>query len=336
MNHKKQAFFYEKNHYNSTEDAIHVQVPNAPMISRERLRELSKIQASKSFAYLICDWLVVVCAAYVQLRWLPWYCYPITVVVIATRQHAIGTFIHEGSHFLLFKNRTLNDLVSDWLAAFPLNLSTFGYRRQHFLHHRISGQAGDPDRIRLSASHYQEDQTRRAIFLKLLKCLTGRYIVRELKEVILEYRFSTDLPKSVHISRGLFLLSLLTLAGIFNLWLPLFLFWFVPMSTVLMSILYIRLRAEHDRVPQNKLLNTRNVIPNFLEKHLIGQHNVSYHLDHHLYPSVPFYNLQKLHRELNQNSLYQERALNTQSYFRGLIAEITAQSEETKSNFQPN
>ena len=83
-------------------------------------------------------------AAEAGLPW--WYNIPATALAIIINgavQHQFGGIIHEGTHYILFANRTLNELVSDWLAAFPIYTSTFAFRLHHFSHHQF---VNDPER----------------------------------------------------------------------------------------------------------------------------------------------------------------------------------------------
>jgi fatty acid desaturase len=52
-----------------------------------------------------------------------------------------------------------------------------------------------------------------------------------------------------------------------------------------------------------------------------NEHNVHYHVDHHPYPSVPYYNLPRLHTLLLTQPEYVARAHVTNGYFRGLRLE---------------
>ena len=85
--------------------------------------------------------------------------------------------------------------------------------------------------------------------------------------------------------------------------------------------MYIRLVGEHGalKVKGDIFDATRHVEPTWLERWLIAPNNVNYHLDHHLYASIPFYNLPKLHNALLENEVYRSRAKVTQGYFRGLL-----------------
>ncbi len=71
---------------------------------------------------------------------------PITILAVlamGASQHQFGAVIHEGTHYVLFKNRMLNELASDYLAGFPIYTSTQSYRLHHFAHHQF---VNDPDR----------------------------------------------------------------------------------------------------------------------------------------------------------------------------------------------
>ncbi len=50
------------------------------------------------------------------------------------------------------------------------------------------------------------------------------------------------------------------------------------------------------------------MIYNRLERILVAPLNVGYHLEHHLYPSVPFYRLEELHRRLMRVDVFRNQA----------------------------
>lgn len=67
----------------------------------------------------------------------------LAVLSMGASQHQFGAVIHEATHYVLFENRKLNELASDWLAGFPIYTSTQSYRLHHFAHHQF---VNDPDR----------------------------------------------------------------------------------------------------------------------------------------------------------------------------------------------
>jgi fatty acid desaturase len=78
--------------------------------------------------------------------------------------------------------------------------------------------------------------------------------------------------------------------------------WLVPLLTVLQPILRLRAICEHGAVidlssplTAARSNNTSGNWLNWLARAVLFPHHVNYHLEHHLYPAVPHYNLPKLH-----------------------------------------
>ncbi len=67
----------------------------------------------------------------------------VAVILVGAGQHQLSGLAHEGSHYILFRNRILNDLASDLFTMFPLFASIYHYRLQHLAHHQF---VNDPDR----------------------------------------------------------------------------------------------------------------------------------------------------------------------------------------------
>jgi fatty acid desaturase len=89
-----------------------------------------------------------------DLSW--WWNVPVAlaaIVLVGAGQHQLSGLAHEGSHYILFRNRILNDLVSDLLCMFPLFASIYHYRLQHLAHHQfVNDPERDPDVSQLRAS----------------------------------------------------------------------------------------------------------------------------------------------------------------------------------------
>ena len=71
----------------------------------------------------------------------------LAAAIIGSRQQALGILVHDATHYLLYKNRTVNDIVSDLCCGFPVNISTTLYRSTHFRHHRFANTEQDPDLV---------------------------------------------------------------------------------------------------------------------------------------------------------------------------------------------
>jgi fatty acid desaturase len=134
------------------------------------IREHKKPDNHTNFAYIGFVYLVIAAAvagaiwtyrlvAGGSLSW--WWSAGVTlfaVVVVGASQHQFGGVIHEGTHFILFDNKILNELTSDWLAAFPIYTSTFHFRLHHLAHHQfINDPERDPDLAQLYDSGHDLD-----------------------------------------------------------------------------------------------------------------------------------------------------------------------------------
>ena len=81
--------------------------------------------------------------------------------------------------------------------------------------------------------------------------------------------------------------------------------WFLPLCTVLQALLRFRAICEHGAVSDQKspLLAARtNLGPGWLLWFLFP-YNVNYHIEHHLYPAIPHYNLPACHHALQDHGI---------------------------------
>jgi fatty acid desaturase len=144
-----------------------------------RVNVLRQTDNVTSWFYLIREYafLAAVLAAMVllsnavldgQVHWL--WLVPATLVAnlaVGAGQHRLGTLTHEAAHYLLFKHRLLNDLVSEWFCMFPLLGTTHSYRVQHLGHHQYPNDPDkDPDwaQLRLSGHRFRFPMSRMAFF----------------------------------------------------------------------------------------------------------------------------------------------------------------------------
>ena len=70
----------------------------------------------------------------------------VATVLIGAGQHQLTVLAHEASHHTLFRNRWLNELVSDWFCMFPMLSTTHHYRLHHLAHHQfVNDYERDPN-----------------------------------------------------------------------------------------------------------------------------------------------------------------------------------------------
>ncbi len=132
--------------------------PSRPSrITPAELEALKLRDNSTNWSYLAFNWLVIVTTLAVALwaeqaivagGYSGWTLVPVAlaaIIVMGASQHQLGGAIHEGTHYQLFANRTLNEAASDWLAGFPIYTSTHHYRLHHLPHHQfVNDRERDP------------------------------------------------------------------------------------------------------------------------------------------------------------------------------------------------
>jgi fatty acid desaturase len=293
-----------------------------PLLDIAQVRELSRRDPWRAALAIARQWAVIGAAGAAAVYWGRWYLYPVAIVVIATRQHALAVLMHDGAHRLLFADRRVNDLASDLLLAFPLFISTALYRKHHLAHHRWLNTERDPDfnpaALERSTADWVRLFTGDALGLNLVKTV-GTLDQFSLLPVLRGDREAARAMGRAH--RDLFLGALVLLAVVLvttGWWLPYLLLWIVPMLTALSMILRLRDMAEHVGCEQEAGLGgTRSVLAGAVERALFSPCRVNYHLAHHLYPSVPFYRLDELHRRLMGIPGVRARARVSRSYLFG-------------------
>jgi fatty acid desaturase len=237
----------------------------------------------------------------------------VCVMIIGTRQHALFVIAHDAAHYLLYENRKINDLAGRACAMLQ-GLSMCTYRVIHRLHHNNLYGELDPD----TALHGGYPRGKTYLIKKLLKDLSGftawktyayflggapalntqtNVAMRPLDDTSAKLRAEARLDRNAVIVFHSILLVLFAASGYLIQYLVL---WILPLVTVVQAILRLRAISEHGATTDfsSPLTAARtNVVPAWLAW-LIFPHSVNYHIEHHLYASVPHYNLAELHREM--------------------------------------
>ena len=298
-------------------------------LARDLLKTLARPAPGRLLLQTALEWAGIIALAW----WATWSAHwPVSLLcmlLIATRQHALLALMHEYSHYQLSRKRGwLNDLIGDVFTAFPFFITIHGFRRNHLLHHQHAWTEHDPNYVASSKKRrYQFPKTRSQVWLEIAKHAIGWYTLQDLKSYTVDAGMATDLPRSTVVGRLVFALLLLATVAYFDLWRAVLLYWIVPLATFLMAILYVRDLGEHVGLPAAGFDNARTMLVGPLERLLIAQNGVNFHADHHLFPSVPFFRLSRLHRALMMDPAFRGRAVITHGYLTGLITEISTRNQ---------
>ena len=98
------------------------------MLSRRDLspavQGLTQLSNARFLADVAMNWGLIIGMAALAIWTGHWPAYVLAIVVIATRQHALGILMHDGTHYRCLTSRSLNDAVSDILCALPVGMLT--------------------------------------------------------------------------------------------------------------------------------------------------------------------------------------------------------------------
>ncbi len=287
----------------------------------KRLTRLNPVKSTLSLVETVG--IIALCFTLSVYFWTPWIIIP-CLFIIATRQQACFVLAHDAAHYRLFKTRWVNDLFGRLIAS-PVGISMCNYRVVHRLHHNHLYGKQDPD-IPLHGGY-----PRGKVYLikKLLKDLTGGTALKTFS-----YFFGAPAQNKDHINTDLaknrplddtspalrkaadrdrwgvlvFHILAIGIAYFSGYLLEYLILWILPLLTLLQPILRFRAICEHGAVSSldNPMQASRtNTGPAWI-RFLLFPHSVNYHIEHHLYPSIPHYNLAQCHRELMKHGLLDE------------------------------
>jgi len=237
-------------------------------------------------------------------------------LLAAASLHGISLFTHEGVHGTLSLRPWLNRALSIACAQ-PVLQNYSAYKVLHLKHHHHLGREGDPD-------HYANytSWTWLQFIMHWGRLIIG-YPVYIVAIPILGYRQGTSVARR-WILFEVCLLSLLMASAILVLrWKFLLHGWLIPML-IINTLVNIRGMSQHTFLEHQSdpILGTRSILTNRVTAFFMCNEN--YHLEHHLYPGIPWYNLPRLHRIL-RDDLTQRGAPFIRSYF-AFVCEFVVKS----------
>mgnify|MGYP001494667178 CR=1 FL=1 len=227
---------------------------------------------------------------------------------VLAAQRAFLTLVHDASHKLYSTDRRRNDLLANYFAAGYIGMLVRKYRKIHLAHHAANGSLDDPEFFGYEAVTRAGGWTKFVLsyaFGLQIAYLLGKYHVKQ-DEYLGKARVrsaSVDehgrLEKiSIFVCQGV-LLSTFALAGVwylYGLWLYVAVSWAPLLSR-------LRFLAEHPGHGE-LTMSTRGT---WWERIYIAPYHFNFHLEHHLWPSMPPYNLPKAHALLHDSGFFAVR-----------------------------
>jgi len=117
--------------------------------------------------------------------------YLLALITVGASQHQLAGAVHEAVHHTLFKNRKLNEIVSDWFCSFPILTSTYQFRLYHLAHHQfVNDPERDPDFSLLKDSgHWMDFPVSKTNFLLMM--IRQVLLIDLIRYILVRVRYNT-------------------------------------------------------------------------------------------------------------------------------------------------
>jgi len=236
--------------------------------------------------------------------------YPLSILIIGSRQRAFSTLLHEAAHSRLAKNKKLNYFIATYLTGYLIfweyNIFVDSHVKDHHLY--LGDKLNDPDYSYHREAGLYNLQARKDFIVKYI--IKPFFLGSALSYV--KYVFFNRAPTTFRYKKHAmlmlsYLFSIIFISTYLNIFEYIFLLWIVPLFTIFPIIgWFVELSEHYPLVSEHNidLYMTRNRFSSFFEAMIFSIHSENFHLVHHLRPGIPFWNLKKAHEILLEDSEY--------------------------------
>lgn len=238
-----------------------------------------------------------------------WFVTLLAVLLVGSRQLALGYLMHDQAHYCAFRFRG-GDLLANVLAAYPLMvLTTEKYAQVHLSHHQHYFTERDPDFVRKNGPLWTYPQTRWELVRTFGRELLGMNLIKLIKGKsagsATPYKRLGTIPGWVRPAYYGAWAVVFTVTGSWDVFL---LYWLLPMLTVTQAFLRWAAICEHQYGVEGARVEdtTPLIVLPWWQKLLLSDLNFGMHVYHHYFPAVPFCHLPRVHRVFVREGLVHE------------------------------
>ena len=275
------------------------------LLSPTRVRELSRLQPWRVVVDSALCWVGIVLAWSVVAVWPAWWSVMLAIPLVGTRYYALFIIGHDGLHRRLFSNTVHNDRFADLVVFGPIGAITRLNNRNHIRHHRLLATEADPDRHK----HGCFNKTRPIELVSFLLGISS--LLRSLRNVFgsrpnvvpeqaHKTRRYTSVDLCILVGWQLALIGGLTASIGFWAWPTL---WLAPVYVFAFLGDNARSFVEHSHPEPDPIADRHRLITvtsNVIERRFFAPMHMNFHAAHHLWPSIPYYNLPLAEREMRE------------------------------------
>ena len=279
-----------------------------PNIDRKLLIKLLERSNYEGWRHIIIYFVTLIFLGYFcYVFWLTWVFLPI-YLIYCTWWGGADAIWHECGHRTAFKSRKLNDFFYH-IGSFMNSFEAVRFKWSHSIHHNYTGSI-DPHDFEVDGSIFWKPKKLLNFFIIFIPGIGLLNLNKSIQKDILQHALGikTKVMKEcipdhkkqscILVSRIYVLLwiSIIIFSMIINSVLPIFLF-LIPKFFATLNIIWGLTQhiGLQDKVKDHRL-STRSIRLNPILSFIYW--NMEYHIEHHMFPSVPSYNLPKLHEAI--------------------------------------
>ena len=280
-------------------------------ITLEALRAAHRLRDGRSALDVIAALLSFVALPVAVALYPRWWVYGLGVLLAIRNFNSAAQLVHESDHGTLFSHPPLNRFFGN-VCAYLLGYTRSGHRQAHMDHHLYLNTDRDPDLIFSQPSAPGREIVRGLVqdlfFLSALKRFLQYFQSDRKTYSVSPWRTLTPAYfgrlAAAFMPVAVTQLALLALYTVTAGPLAYFLLHILPIMTLYPVQIRIRSIAEHgfeagyhpDGARETWVTRTSRLNP--LEKWIIAPFGQYLHYEHHVFPSIPNYNLPQVHRLL--------------------------------------
>lgn len=308
------------------------ELTTAHVLAKEKISHL-KVNAPISFLiHLSFAWTFIVFIIFLTQQFHSFWFSLLALFLIAGQQNALAVLMHEQVHHLAFKSR-LGDLFVNIFTAYPILITVEGYRKVHMSHHKFFMTEKDPDFSRKSGADWDFPMAPRHILKLILMDLLGLNFIELLKSKDIQNEENIKDTHHLYIRLSYYIIILATAYFTHTLGLIL-LYWILPLVTIMrISVRFSAVFEHRYNLVNPSITEATPLIKMKWWEHLLYPtlNFIPYHIYHHLYPTVPFSNLPKVHAIYKKEGLVYEEYVypSLGNYIKSLIKKSTIKQIDT-------
>lgn len=262
-----------------------------------RAKDVAKVSNARGIVELAGYWALIAAAfAVVVATGFQWFAVIVGFIAVAKAQNALLLVGHEAIHYLILRDRRINDWAGEFLTYAPMGIGFRRARLSHLAHHRAP----------LTEADEKIDQqlavpSRRAYLRHLGAPLLGSYVATALSRfvgVTVTRRARPQFTQEARSARadmvGIIIAQMVLLAVLTAIdWRLYPFFWILPLVTLTAFFHRAKGFIDHATLPGESPSLAYSYRVGALDRMFFGTQQ-AYHAEHHLFPGVPHYRLRMI------------------------------------------